>query len=103
MQIIFSMSLLLPSLSNSETTNTESDIKDYIYIFHLGVTVEGLEAEVLTLEQKIASLEMRLLSLPPNDDTALELTINLSALEDQLQVSVYSLDSNHSNNIIIVI
>lgn len=57
----------------------------------------------MTLEQKIASLEMRLLSLPPNDDAALELTINLSALEDQLQVSVYSLDSNHSNNIIIVI
>lgn len=54
------------------------------------------------LEQKIASLETRLLSLPPTDDSALELTINLSALEDQLQVSVYNLDSNHSNNVVIL-
>lgn len=55
------------------------------------------------LEQKIASLEMNLFSLPPNDDAALDLTINLSALEDQLQVSVCNLDSNHSNNVVILI
>ena len=52
----------------------------------VGVTAVGLEAEIMSIEQRIADLDMRLLSLPPHDDKALEITIKLSALEDQLQV-----------------
>ncbi|XP_003388256.2 PREDICTED: uncharacterized protein LOC100633394 [Amphimedon queenslandica] len=58
-----------------------------------GVTSVGLEAEIVSLEQRVADLEMKLLSLPPNDDKALEITIKLSALEDQLHVKRNQLDS----------
>ena len=102
MQINFLIVFVTSSLSNSEIHPILSLMQSICYVFHLGVTVEGLEAEVLMLDQKIASLETRLLSLPPTDDSALELTINLSALEDQLQVSVYNLDSNHRNNVVIL-
>ena len=45
-----------------------------------------MEAEIVLIEQRIANLETRLVALPENDETAFDLTIELSALEDQLNV-----------------
>ena len=71
---------------NKNNNDNNNKIIIIIILFHVGVTAVGLEAEIMSIEQRIADLDMRLLSLPPHDDKALEITIKLSALEDQLQV-----------------
>lgn len=71
---------------NKNKNNNDNNNKIFIILLHVGVTAVGLEAEIMSIEQRIADLDMRLLSLPPHDDKALEITIKLSALEDQLQV-----------------
>ena len=58
----------------------------FFYSLILDVTVEGLEAEIMYLEQQIAEAESRLQSMSPSSDAALEMTIQLSANEDLLQV-----------------
>lgn len=55
-------------------------------LFYSGVTSVGLEADILNIEQQIVSLEARMSGISAESDAAFELTIQLSALEDQLQV-----------------
>jgi hypothetical protein len=58
-----------------------------------GVTSVGLEAEIVSIEVQIERLESRLSSLSPTSDDALDLTIQLSGLEDTLQVKRQQLDT----------
>ena len=51
------------------------------------MSVEGLETEIVYLEQQIITTETQLQSLPPTGNEALELIIQLSAYEDTLQVT----------------
>ena len=80
--LMYSVQYMYRNKNNNDNNNN----KIFIILLHVGVTAVGLEAEIMSIEQRIADLDMRLLSLPPHDDKALEITIKLSALEDQLQV-----------------
>lgn len=58
-----------------------------------GVTVEGLEEEVMQLQRKMDETERRLLSLDPESSAVFELTLELSSYEDQLQVKQQQLQT----------
>ena len=72
------------------------------YLFVLDVSVEGLEAEIVYLEQQIITTETQLQSLPPTSNEALELIIQLSAYEDTLQVTSSASEQNIVLNMLLI-
>ena len=72
------------------------------YLFVLDVSVEGLEAEIVYLEQQIITTETQLQSLPPTGNEALELIIQLSAYEDTLQVTSSASEQNIVLNMLLI-
>ena len=66
------------------------------------MSVEGLEAEIVYLEQQIITTETQLQSLPPTGNEALELIIQLSAYEDTLQVTSSASEQNIVLNMLLI-
>ena len=66
------------------------------------MSVEGLEAEIVYLEQQIITTETQLQSLPPTSNEALELIIQLSAYEDTFQVTSSASEQNIVLNMLLI-